>query len=98
MHIDGYHIHVEHKQGTSALVMTGRPFGIKAMITPDQLESLIAELSREATAWRRRIIPDYYAILEVAPTATDDEIKTGYRQLMKNGIRTWAGRPTPRNC
>jgi hypothetical protein len=56
--IDHIQIHVEQKESTAFLVMMGRPYGLKAKISLEQLEALAAELTREASIWRRRILPD----------------------------------------
>jgi hypothetical protein len=52
MHIDGYQIHVERKDGTTFLVMQGRPYGMKAKLSLSDLEALWAELAREAITWQ----------------------------------------------
>jgi len=83
MEIDSVQISLEHKESAAFLMMIGKPFGLKARMTLEQLEALAQELTREASSWRRRILPDYYAILEVSHTATTAEIKAAYRRLMK---------------
>ena len=84
MQIDGFQIGVEHTKGSSFFTVRGRPFGVQARLaTVEQLEALAAELTSEASTWRRRIAPDHYAILEIARTATADEIKAAYRAMQK---------------
>jgi DnaJ-domain-containing protein 1 len=83
MQIDQHRVCIEQTKDTTWLLMLGPIMGVKARITLEELEALIAELSREATTWRRRIIPDLYSILEITRTATADEIRAAYRRLMK---------------
>lgn len=82
MRIDGFEFMVEHTKAGSFLTVRGW-LGVQARLTLDELEALAQELTREAMSWRRRIIPDYYAVLAVSRTATETEIKAAYRSLMK---------------
>jgi DnaJ-domain-containing protein 1 len=83
MKIENVSIQVERKGAQATLSMQAGSFRTVSGITLPQLEALIAEFAQEAMAWRRSVLPNYYAVLSVSRTATEAEIKAAYRRLVK---------------
>src|SRR6478735_8836472 len=79
---DGSRISVSMEKDTTWLTLAIPHNAVKGRITLAELEALIAELSREATNWRRRIIENPYQVLGVPQDASDETIKQAYRQQM----------------
>ena len=68
---------------TPKLVVTSKPYALETNLTPDALDQLIAELTREAAQWRAATARDPYQILGVDRGASDAEIKRAYRRMAR---------------
>jgi preprotein translocase subunit Sec63 len=68
---------------TPKLVVTSKPYALETNLTPDALDQLIAELTREAAQWRAATARDPYQILGVDRGASDAEIKRAYRKMAR---------------
>ncbi len=76
-------IQVERTGAHATLLAKGPIYGLRVRLTLPELEALAAELHREAATWRRSILPDHYATLGVARTASEEDVKSAYRNLVK---------------
>lgn len=83
MILDSTTITIRRIGDNATLLVQGRPMGITVAISREQLNELIGEFIREATAWRHARRPDYYHTLGIKRAASADDIKQAYRTLAK---------------
>ncbi len=76
-------IQVERTGLHATLLAKGPIYGLRVRLTLPELEALAAELHREASAWRSTLPPDHYATLGLSRTASEEDVKSAYRTLVK---------------
>jgi DnaJ-domain-containing protein 1 len=95
MRIGSLDFQLDRNRKEAVLFVTSMGRGVHGQLALVDLETLIGYLSRQADAWRRSILPEHYAVLNVPRTATAAEIKAAYRARCKEHHPDLTGADSP---